>query len=770
MYLKPIARINISVPIPPTMRAPGANLSSWEIMDKMRELILPDEFVFLRLLKSSGEVYRFEGELESKTIARSCLTRLDNASIRMESTGHEVRLRAADAKLPYPTRTDWETFFRETKGMNETKPGERADTIHIEGLPIRWFQPKFNPMQAVQAVAAAIGAKTLNSSSTATTTDEKENKPSIEILQQVFSAFGEIRSVDIPCLDSPRPPPSSLPNSASAPPETIFDAFIQYSEYIGFVKAMDALRNMKLMLIDESNVAFTASIKVNERSSGEKRRFERCFRSILIERDICPIEWSKSDASNRWKRWNSTNWKKQNSTNRKTKTNDAKRSKGSTKNLFRSFSFSFSSSQIENRVARRQSERFGREQRHHERHASSSKVSERIRNPSLLSSSVRSFREEKRRLKRLERKREHEEKTLAIKIALEERKMLIAHRKLESMRLLEELFNRVKVTKTLRRKFVFTVFFSFSGSNRPRRVDEEGTRTARRPAAESELMLFFVPKCFCVCWDGKKDRPNVRIISSDSIVKEAFWIHRDWFVRRDRYRPFASSPRSADRRFVRPDFSSFREFLATKWNCRDCDRRGRRSKLISRRTTNDENVFVRWSTRFGTFWILLWKCGDRDCDRAQQRFETSGRSRCTDEKSFFKQKRRVLIFSASTHFRTDWRSATETNPSESMSNDWNSRSRTSSGVTSVGFVALEPKQKSFNESVVVGRFLSFAVRSIVSSLRLVVVLLGWLNNVFDSVNWLVELGFFGNFFLELFVNQFDIERAWPPGRRRNSFD
>ncbi|CAF3411260.1 unnamed protein product [Rotaria sp. Silwood1] len=55
------------------------------------------------------------------------------------------------------------------------------------------------------------------------------------------------------------------------------------------------------------------------------------------------------------------------------------------------------------------------------------------------------FREEKRRLKRLERKRQHEEKTLAMKIALEERKMLIAHRKLESMRLLEELFNRVKV-------------------------------------------------------------------------------------------------------------------------------------------------------------------------------------------------------------------------------------------------------------------------------------------------------------------------------------
>lgn len=64
------------------------------------------------------------------------------------------------------------------------------------------------------------------------------------------------------------------------------------------------------------------------------------------------------------------------------------------------------------------------------------------------------FREEKRRLKRLERKRQHEEKTLAIKIALEERKMLIAHRKLESMRLLEELFNRVKV-KSKEKKTMF---------------------------------------------------------------------------------------------------------------------------------------------------------------------------------------------------------------------------------------------------------------------------------------------------------------------------
>ena len=72
----------------------------------------------------------------------------------------------------------------------------------------------------------------------------------------------------------------------------------------------------------------------------------------------------------------------------------------------------------------------------------------------------------------MERKRQHEEKTLAMKIALEERKMLIAHRKLESMRLLEELFNRVKVRPSSFSSFLYS---SHLGSNRSRRTDEERT-------------------------------------------------------------------------------------------------------------------------------------------------------------------------------------------------------------------------------------------------------------------------------------------------------
>ena len=115
-------------------------------------------------------------------------------------------------------------------------------------------------MQAVQAAAAAITPSGLPSSTLNINNDDKENKPSLEILQQVFSTFGEIRCCDIPMLDPFRTINGQM--GTTIPQDTTFDAYIQYSEYIGFVKAMDACRNMKLMLIDETNTAYIANIKV----------------------------------------------------------------------------------------------------------------------------------------------------------------------------------------------------------------------------------------------------------------------------------------------------------------------------------------------------------------------------------------------------------------------------------------------------------------------------------------------------------------------------
>ena len=56
------------------------------------------------------------------------------------------------------------------------------------------------------------------------------------------------------------------------------------------------------------------------------------------------------------------------------------------------------------------------------------------------------LREEKRKAKRLRKMGLTEEEEMAEKIGFEERKLLIAQRKLESIRLLDELLERVKVT------------------------------------------------------------------------------------------------------------------------------------------------------------------------------------------------------------------------------------------------------------------------------------------------------------------------------------
>lgn len=55
--------------------------------------------------------------------------------------------------------------------------------------------------------------------------------------------------------------------------------------------------------------------------------------------------------------------------------------------------------------------------------------------------------EERRNLKRVRRQQEEEQKKLQMKIAMEERRLLLAQRNLESIRLIAELLARAKVHK-----------------------------------------------------------------------------------------------------------------------------------------------------------------------------------------------------------------------------------------------------------------------------------------------------------------------------------
>lgn len=88
-----------------------------------------------------------------------------------------------------------------------------------------------------------------------------KNEPSEFVLRRVFETFGEVRCVDIPQIDPSRASSSTI-KMFNFGGEFTFDAYVQYVEYIGFMKAMDALRNMKLVHIDEEGKAFAANIKV----------------------------------------------------------------------------------------------------------------------------------------------------------------------------------------------------------------------------------------------------------------------------------------------------------------------------------------------------------------------------------------------------------------------------------------------------------------------------------------------------------------------------
>ena len=74
-----------------------------------------------------------------------------------------------------------------------------------------------------------------------------------------------MRAVDIPSIDAYRPKMTAtirgINNSSSFPHDQIFDAFIQFKEYIGFAKCMHALQSKKVVFV-ENDEAWSALIKV----------------------------------------------------------------------------------------------------------------------------------------------------------------------------------------------------------------------------------------------------------------------------------------------------------------------------------------------------------------------------------------------------------------------------------------------------------------------------------------------------------------------------
>lgn len=92
VYLKPIAKMTVSVALP-QLKLPGKSISNWEVMERVKAMVAPEQFSSLRISKSTLEFIRFEGEVENKMVVKSLLSHLDGKSIKLSGFTDVLKVR-----------------------------------------------------------------------------------------------------------------------------------------------------------------------------------------------------------------------------------------------------------------------------------------------------------------------------------------------------------------------------------------------------------------------------------------------------------------------------------------------------------------------------------------------------------------------------------------------------------------------------------------------------------------------------------------------------
>lgn len=236
LYLKPLAKLLISVELPHFKKLIGKSVSTFEVIDKLKELIKPYEFVHTKVVTSTVSEIEFEVEADVKSKVKDILRKTDGKVLKLKNFKDPCKIRASECKNDFPTEEEWNHFFSHSKEMDEAKPGERPDTIHISGLPISWFSRA---------------------------TDDKH--PSERLFSELFQQFGKIRTVDIPICDPFRSKMKKYLTGMinyNFGEKQFFEGYVQFYDYSGFVKTMNSFRGMKL-LHKKGNTAEAVDIKVD---------------------------------------------------------------------------------------------------------------------------------------------------------------------------------------------------------------------------------------------------------------------------------------------------------------------------------------------------------------------------------------------------------------------------------------------------------------------------------------------------------------------------
>ncbi|XP_034833211.2 A-kinase anchor protein 17A isoform X5 [Maniola hyperantus] len=393
LYLKSFAKLNISVQLPPH-KVHGKAISNWELMEKLRKMIQPDSFSILKVSKHSSEVIRFDAELENRTKLERVLARLEDRIIQLNDYPDPLKVKVSECKSDFPSRHSWDSFFRDATDMDEMKPGERPDTIHIRNLPIRWFVHERDR--------------------------DEDALPSESLFKKVFEKYGPIRQVDVPAADPFRMQMKAAMRGITTPPQDsslYFEGYIQFSEYAGFVRCMDALRGRKLLKRSE-DLAEWCTIYVDFDKTKHMTDASVKRRSIVRERLT-----SRQKAKDEEERQEKEKIAKREAKERQKET--------VTRMIFHSLS---------QKMEHREKEKLA-------------KMRER---------------EEKRKKKQLAKLMERDDVDLNKKVAEEQRKLLKTQKKLQAIRLIEELFRRIELRPELQRN-----------GSKPERYYKAGDRMAR---------------------------------------------------------------------------------------------------------------------------------------------------------------------------------------------------------------------------------------------------------------------------------------------------
>ncbi|PIC39817.1 hypothetical protein B9Z55_011386 [Caenorhabditis nigoni] len=218
LYLKPMAVIKITVVLP-RMTIPGQSISNWDLMERLKRAIDPIQMDSCKVRESNIDSVIFEAELLSLGIMQKTMNILDGFSMKVSGFAEPLKVKTKEAKLDFPSRHDWDVWFMKNK-IDETKPGERPDTVYLAKIPVKWFCDGYNDL------------------------------PSERRLRVAMEQFGAVRAVDIPICDPLRAQMSQKVSGIQQKgfglgQDVFFEAYVQYMEYKGFATAMDSLRNRK---------------------------------------------------------------------------------------------------------------------------------------------------------------------------------------------------------------------------------------------------------------------------------------------------------------------------------------------------------------------------------------------------------------------------------------------------------------------------------------------------------------------------------------------